>query len=225
MNRFKGRPARGLPGELPAGETVLWQGAPDWRSLARRAFRIRVIAAYFGLLITWRVAAGLVAGHSLGLAAASGLSGLLLGAAATAMFCVFAWLISRTTVYTITSRRVVITYGTALPKSLNLPFGRIEAADVRLHEDGSGDIALKLPAKARLSYLLLWPHVRSGAQGRNQPVLRCIPNAEATATLLSRALGATLGGVERQVSRPVPADAGMVQSRPAQALPAEARAA
>jgi len=219
MNRFKGRPARGLPEDLPQGETVLWQGAPDWRSLARRAFRIRVIAAYFGLLIAWRVAGGLVNGHTLGFAAASGLSGLVLGTVATGMFCTFAWLIARTTVYTITNRRVVITYGTALPKSLNLPFGRIDAADVRLHGDGSGDIALKLPAKARLSFLLLWPHVRSGAQGRNQPVLRCIPNVEATAALLTRALSATLGGTERAaVSRPaVPADAGLV--------PAQARAA
>jgi len=224
MNRFKGRPARGLPGELPKGETVLWQGAPSWRSLARRAFRIRGVAAYFGLLVAWRVAAPLVNGHTIGFAAASGLSGLMLGAAASALFCAFAWLMTRTTVYSVTNRRVVITYGMALPKSVNLPYPRIEAADLALHEEGTGDIALRLPAATRLSYLLLWPHVRSGAQGRAQPVLRCIAEPERVATLLANALSAVLPEAERAVTtRPAvqapaaqtPADADLIRARAA----------
>jgi hypothetical protein len=40
----------GLPGALPEGETIQWQGSPDWRSLARHAFHVRKVAVYFALL-------------------------------------------------------------------------------------------------------------------------------------------------------------------------------
>jgi hypothetical protein len=220
MNRFKGRPARGLPGELPQGEAVLWQGAPEWKSLALRAFRIRIIVGYFAFLLAWRVGAPLVTGHGLAFAAASGISGLILGASSTGLFLAFAWLICRTTVYTVTSRRVVITYGMALPKSVNLPFSRIEAADMALHGEGTGDIALRLPKATRLSYLLLWPHVRSGAEGRAMPVLRCVAKPQAVAALLTQGLMGALPEGERAVTtaaRPAPADAALI--------PAQARAA
>jgi hypothetical protein len=215
MNRFKGRPARGLPGDLPEGEAVLWQGAPDWLSLAKHAFRVRPIAVYFGLLITWRIGIALVNGHGLGFAAASGLSGLLLGAAATGLFCVFAWLMSRTTVYTITNKRVVITYGMALPKSLNLPYSRIDAANVLVHADGTGDIALKLPAKTKLSYLLLWPHVRSGTQNRNEPVLRCISDAANVAAVLGAVIGGAPAKIERATVTARPVDNDLLGARAA----------
>ena len=38
---------RGLPGVLPAGEHIVWQGAPDAHVFARRALHLRWIAAYF----------------------------------------------------------------------------------------------------------------------------------------------------------------------------------
>jgi hypothetical protein len=113
---------------------------------------------------------------------------VLLGALGVALFCLFAWLIARTTTYTITQKRIVLTYGMALPKSLNLPFSAIESADMKLHADGTGDIALRLPAAKRLSYLLLWPHVRAGAQGRAQPVLRCIPAPNEASEILAKAV-------------------------------------
>jgi hypothetical protein len=200
MSRFKGKPVGGLPSALPAGEEILWQGAPSWRSLARHAFHLRLIAGYFALLILWRVAGPLVNGHTVLFAATSGLSGLTLAAAGIGLFSFFAWLIARTTTYTITNRRVVITYGMALPKSINLPYVRIEAADLRINRDGTGDIALKLPVKTRLSYVLLWPHVRSGAKGRAEPVLRCISSPEAAAQLLATALNNTIAAGERSVT-------------------------
>jgi len=43
--------APGLPAPLPQGETVLWQGSPDWRQLALHAFHVRKIAIYFGLML------------------------------------------------------------------------------------------------------------------------------------------------------------------------------
>jgi hypothetical protein len=191
MSRFKGRPMDGLPGRLPAGEKVLWQAKPDWRSLARHAFHIRGVSLYFCALILWRIAGSMLSGHDLRYAIVSAASCMLLGAAGVALFCLFAWLIARTTTYTITEKRAVLTYGMALPKSLNLPFAQIEAVDLRLNADGSGNLAFRLPAKKRLAYLLLWPHVRSGAQGRAQPVFASIADPEHAAGVLARALGVT----------------------------------
>ncbi len=188
MSRFRGRPMDGLPGRLPEGEQVLWQSGPSWRALARHAFHIRLVAVYFSVLVGWRVLGSMMSGHDLRYALVSAASCVLLGALGVALFCLFAWLIARTTTYTITQKRIVLTYGMALPKSLNLPFSAIESADMKLHADGTGDIALRLPAAKRLSYLLLWPHVRAGAQGRAQPVLRCIPAPNEASEILAKAV-------------------------------------
>jgi hypothetical protein len=40
MNEYENEPVRGLPETLPPGETLLWQGEPDWLSMARRTFRL-----------------------------------------------------------------------------------------------------------------------------------------------------------------------------------------
>jgi len=192
MSRFRGRPMDGLPGRLPAGEQVLWQSGPSWRALARHAFHIRLVAIYFSLLVGWRVLGSMMSGHDLRYALVSAASCVLLGAVGIALFCLFAWLIARSTTYTITQKRVVLTYGMALPKSLNLPFCAIEAADMRINADGTGDIAFRLPETKRLPFLLLWPHVRSGAQGRAQPVLRCIPAPDKASEVLAHALAAVV---------------------------------
>ncbi len=191
MSRFKGKPIQGLPGKLPAGEEILWQGKPGVLALDRYVFRARLVGVYFAALIIWRVGGSRAAGHSTLYALNSGVSSVLLAAAAIALFSLFSWLIFRTTTYTITGRRVVITYGMALPKSLNLPFSRIEAADLRLNANGTGDIALRVAPEARIAYLLLWPHVRS-AKGGNQPVLRCLAEPEAVARTLADAIRASL---------------------------------
>ena len=40
---------RGLPGPLPAGERLLWQGAPTIAGLLVRVFHARLVIAWFGL--------------------------------------------------------------------------------------------------------------------------------------------------------------------------------
>jgi hypothetical protein len=200
MSRFKGKPVGGLPGRLPEDETLLWQGAPEWRSLARYAFRVRIVGGYFAALVALRVGASLVAGHGLGFALGTGVTGVSLGCAALAMFVAFSIMIARTTTYSITSKRLVITYGMALPKSVNLPFSRIEAADLKVNPTGTGDIALRLPREVRLSYLLLWPHVRAGKSGRAEPVLRGIAAPQDVAGILATAIGQTLAVTERAVA-------------------------
>jgi hypothetical protein len=188
--RFKGRPVGGLPARLPEGETLLWQGAPEWKSLARHAFRIRLAGAYFAGLVALRVGASLLAGDAVNLALGTGVNGAILGTTAVAMFCAISWLIARTTTYSITTKRIVITYGAALPKSVNLPFTRFESADVKFSSDGTGDIRLRLPPEVRLSYLLLWPHVNAGKNGRAEPVLRAIATPQEVANILATAIGA-----------------------------------
>ena len=60
MTEYENEPIRGLPGLLPAGEEILWQGAPAWQSLARSAFRTRLVAGYFLLLAAWALASAIV---------------------------------------------------------------------------------------------------------------------------------------------------------------------
>ena len=50
MTEHEVEPIPGLPGQLPPGERILWQGSPDRRVLARTAFRIPLVIGYFGAL-------------------------------------------------------------------------------------------------------------------------------------------------------------------------------
>jgi hypothetical protein len=182
-----GAPPRGLPDHLPRGETILWQGSPQWRPLARDALHLRALAAYFGGLLALR---GLVAwsdSHQWQQAALAMLWLLPLALAALGVLALIAWLSGRTSVYTITNRRIVLTIGIALPVSFNIPFGSIAAVDQRIHPDGSGDLPLTLSAGNKIAYLHLWPHARPWQLRRSQPMLRSIPEAAQVGALLARA--------------------------------------
>jgi len=183
-------PVPGLPGHLPKGETLLWQGRPGWRSLARGALHVRAIAAYFVLLALWRGAAITAEGGGAGEAAAG--AGLLLGLGAIpiAFLLFYAWMAARCAIYSITNRRVVMRVGVALPVTINLPFALIESAALARRADGSGDILLRLSRGQRVSWLMLWPHLRPWRFARPEPMLRALPDAEAAAQILGRALAA-----------------------------------
>ena len=58
-------PVPGLPHELPAGEMIVWQGRPSWRSVGRHIFKARLLALYFGGLIAVRVAVAVAAGEGI----------------------------------------------------------------------------------------------------------------------------------------------------------------
>jgi hypothetical protein len=116
----------------------------------------------------------------------------VLAAGALSLLSLIAWGVARTTVYTITNRRVVMRIGIALPVTFNLPYKQIDGAALRPYEDGTGDIPLQLREGTRLAYLVLWPHARPWRFTRPEPMLRCVPNAAATAQLLSEALAASL---------------------------------
>ena len=41
----------GLPEKLPQGEVILWQGSPNWVSLAVEAFHLRALGIYFSIML------------------------------------------------------------------------------------------------------------------------------------------------------------------------------
>jgi hypothetical protein len=186
-------PVPGLPEPLPAGETLLWQGTPRWQTLARRVFRVPLVALYFGVLACWRVAAGVADGDAAGSIAVGTAWVLGLGAAAALLLTLIAWMTAKSTMYSITSKRLVLRIGMALPVTINLPFNAIAAAGVRANGDGTGDIVLTLASPHKASYVLLWPHVRPWRFSKAEPMLRGIVQPGVAAQVLSRALAASAG--------------------------------
>lgn len=211
IRRRDGAPP-GLPRQLPEGETPLWQGAPDWRGIARRALHLRKLALYLGAVLLW-CAISAARAPDPARAASATLWLAALGGAALGLLALFAWFVARSTTYTITSRRIVMQVGVALTMNVNLPLRQVDGAALRLHPDGSGDIPLALRGRQRIGYLLLWPHVRPWRVGRPQPMLRAVPDAARVAELLARALLATVGekaaaetvsGQEADTRKPAP---------------------
>jgi hypothetical protein len=189
MREHDSEPVPGLPENLPEGEAILWQGSPRWRPFALRAFHLRGLAVYFALLAAWHVADGWTADPQD--AALGGLRLVALGAVAIVLLLGLGKLAARTTLYTITGRRIVMRVGVALPMTVNIPFAAIRAADLRQDRDGSGDIQLRLLPGHRVSYFALWPHLRMLRVSNPEPVLRSLPDAEAAARALAQALAAS----------------------------------
>jgi hypothetical protein len=183
-------PIPGLPALLPVGETILWQGAPSWRPLARRAFHLGQVGLYLGALLVWAVVAGHGDGASVGDALIGAARVVPLALAVLVILGGLAWLTARTTLYTITNRRVVMRCGVALPVTWNLPFAVIDSAGLKAYADQTGDLSLLLKAGEKISYLVLWPHVRPWRITRPEPTLRGIPEVAAVAQILGRALAA-----------------------------------
>lgn len=179
--------AHGLPETLPRGERILWQGVPDWRLLAIQVFHVRAVAIYFAVLLGWRAANVVYDGGGATQALLSVALLAPLALLALALLTVLAWLSSRTTVYTLTNRRVVMRVGIVLSITFNLPLRQVESAGLRPVRGGHGDIALVLAPGERIAYLHLWPHVRPWQLRRTQPMLRCVADAATVGQLLTRA--------------------------------------
>lgn len=178
---FDHEPIPGLPERLPPGEQILWQGKPDWKRLALSAFHVRAVTLYFALIAGW----ALLSGGGFGGVMATALA----AAAAVAVLLLLSILTARSAIYTITNRRVVFRIGVALPTCINVPFAIVETAGLKRYLDGSGDIPLTLTGRTAIGYALLWPHARPWRIGRPEPMMRCVPDAERVAGILSRALG------------------------------------
>jgi hypothetical protein len=177
----------GLPERLPKGERILWQGSPDAKVLARQVFHLRSLVVYFSAILALRGAFVLWDGGTL--MAALKAVGLVapLAALAIGMAWGMAIMCARTTVYTITTKRVVMRIGIVLNLSFNLPLVRLEGAGLRDTGLGTGDIPLTLAKEDHIAYLHLWPHARPWRSARPEPMLRCVPDAAHVSAVLAQA--------------------------------------
>jgi hypothetical protein len=186
---FDFEPVPGLPEHLPKDEQLLWQGAPRWQDLAIHAFHVRKVIWYFVALGVIQALLRLPEGTTFAEATWPFVWLIPMGLAAAAILTFIAYVSARTTVYSITSKRVVMRIGIALPVTFNLPFRLIDGAALRLYGNGSGDIPLTLASGEHIAYLLLWPHARPFRYRNPQPCLRAIPEVQTVADLLAQSLG------------------------------------
>ncbi|MFP4518428.1 MAG: photosynthetic complex putative assembly protein PuhB [Oceanicaulis sp.] len=204
---IKPDPIPGLPEELPEGERILWRGAPDWKALALHVFHVRAVAIYFAILAAWKTAGALAAGGGVADAALSAGMVAMFSAAALGLLVLFARLMAGSTIYTITSARVVMRIGVALPKTVNIPFAIVGKAALKVRPGGDGDIPLQLSGSDRAAYLHLWPHVRPWRLAKAEPMLRGVPEAAKVAEILASALAERTGQTApRIVTTAEPAD-------------------
>jgi Bacterial PH domain len=192
-------PIPGLPGNLPPGESIQWQGSPDWQTLARAVFHTRLVAVWFIFVASLAFVGG-----------GTGLKGAIvtLGVASLGLGLLYflARASARSTIYTLTNRRVVMRFGVALPKCINLPLKAIGAADVRMLGNGQIDIVLRPTQRFPLGWLQMWPHVQPWKVAQPQPMLRAVP--EGFAPMLAKALvdADPLHGVATPLATPASAE-------------------
>ncbi len=181
-------PVNAVPGGIPEGERLIWQGRPDLKSFVIRAFHIRKIALYFAILMAWRFATDLIDGLAVAQATQSALWVLPLAAIALGLLFGFAWLVRRSTIYTVTTRRVILRHGVALPKTVTIPINLVESVDLKVAGDGSGDIAFAVSSDHRMSFVMLWPHARPWHLSQPQAAFRAVPDAQSVAAAMVDAL-------------------------------------
>ena len=183
-----------LPEALPPGERILWQGAPAWASLYRRAFHGRTIAFYFAFLLALRGANAIWDGATAAQAAMAVFWLAIPAVFALGVLALLSFLVVRSTWYTITDRRVIMRIGIVLEITFNFPFQVIDTARLHLYPNGTGDIPLSFMEGEQIAYAHLWPHARPWKLRRSEPMLRCIPDAARVADLLARAMAAKTTG-------------------------------
>lgn len=179
--------SKDLPVQLPADEQLIWCGKPGVHGLAWRAFHVRDLPLYFGAFLVWRL--WTLQARGAPLADYAWATVVTVGPALLCVLVLYglAWLFARAATYTITSKRVLLHFGVALPMTLNIPLGKIQGAALKTYRDGSGDIPLRLVGE-RVSHLLLWPFVRPWKLIVSEPMLRAVPDAATVAARLNEAL-------------------------------------
>jgi hypothetical protein len=167
---------------------VLWQRSPLWQPFARRVFHSYKVALYFLVIIAW-VAISAALTNGIEDAGRSLLWTVPPSVIVVLLLTFLAWLYSRTTFYTITNNRVIIQCGLAFTTAVNLPFSKLDSADLRTHADGTGDIILTMSGP-RILYSMVWPNNRLFAIKRPLPVLWGLSDPKEVAEILGQALAA-----------------------------------
>jgi hypothetical protein len=190
---------------LAPDEPLLWQGAPAWRSVAWRLFRLPWVAAYFvGLTLIDMAITRRAEGTGAPVLHAA-VPTLVSGALCVAVLAALAWGIGRTTRYTLTPRRLILQYGVALPATLGIPLHRIASVSARVRDDHTGDICLRLKERGGLTAARLWPHMRPWRFGAPEPMLRDLPGAGQLLPVLCRTLEAAQARALAPETPPAPA--------------------
>ena len=183
-HEYEFEPQFGLPERLPSDEFIVWQGSPDVAALAYSAFHFKKLALYFALLILACAWPALEAGAGL-MAVLSAIQWIApLAVIGMATVWMLAHFTARTTVYTITNKRVVMRLGIVLTVSFNLPMTQLASADVRVLQKGFGDITLALKGADRIGWVHLWPSVRPWRIAKPEPTLRAVPDVQMVAEKL-----------------------------------------
>jgi hypothetical protein len=190
---FAFEPVPGLPAHLPSGEAMLWQGTPEPIAFAIEVMRLRLAAVLVAALVIWRTASSIHDGALVGAVFVVAGGTLIGGLIAVGLLAVSGWLMARGTIYTITSQRLIIRHGVAMPMAINIPFSKVASAAAADGILGSTSIALTLLPKARSSIIALWPHARPWTLIRPEPSLRAIADGAHVAELLAHTLTRVAG--------------------------------
>ena len=183
-HEYEFEPQFGLPERLPSDEFIVWQGSPDVAALAYSAFHFKKLALYFAALIVVCAWPALEAGAGL-MAVLSAIQWITpLAVIALATVLMLAHFTARTTVYTITNKRVVMRLGIVLTVTFNLPMTQLASADVRVLQNGFGDITLALKGADRIGWVHLWPSVRPWRIAKPEPTLRAVADVQNVAQKL-----------------------------------------
>ena len=174
---------------LPAGERVLWTGAPDQRSLARYFLRERWLLAFVALSFSLGAAEALQHADGaiprlIGVATLSAVMALI----AIVSIRVLAWQMAKTSKYVITDRRMFFNIGIVLRADANIPYSSIETVDLQRRADGSADLMVTLTDEQEIPWLLLFPHMTWRGSRRGRPTFRALRNPQAAADAVVGAL-------------------------------------
>jgi hypothetical protein len=173
-----------------------------------------LLLAYFGLMLLLR---GSFMYTDTGSVAQTAAAVSWLGLLFLVALGLFGWLsllIAKTTVYTLTDKRLVMRIGIVLNLSFNIPLRRIQAADVRRLANGTGEIAISLHPDDKIAYPHLWPHARPWHLSNPQPMLRGLPRVAPVASLFEAAWRAN-----QPASAPAQASASQGQGASVQDMP------
>jgi hypothetical protein len=178
---------------LPAGERVLWSGAPDRRSLARYFMRERWILAF--VVFSFSIGAAEALQHTdgavprlIGVATLSAIMALI----AIVSVRLLAWQLAKSSQYVITNRRVYFNIGIVMRADANIPYSSVETIDLLHRADGSADLMVTLTDEQEIPWLLLFPHMSWRGVRRGRPTFRALRDHKGAADAIVGALRANM---------------------------------